>query len=152
MVAERNTLHETKRLNQEAQAMKTAYPVIFTQIEDGWYLASAPDFPLNTQGESLADAIFMARDAIGLMGISLQDDGTQLPNPSAPEDLLHEPNALISMVDIDFDTYRRANDQRAVRRNVSLPCWLNEAAERAGLNVSAVLQSALKQKLKVADR
>ena len=51
----------------------------------------------------------------------------------------------------NFTAYRRANEKRTVRRNVSLPSWLNVEAERAGINVSAVLQTALKQELHIAE-
>lgn len=53
--------------------MKAVYPVIFTQLDDG-YMAYSPDFEINTQGGSLTDAIEMMRDAIGLMGIDMQDE------------------------------------------------------------------------------
>ena len=55
----------------------------------------------------------------------------------------------MSLVDVDFTAYRKANERRTIRRNVSLPSWLNDAAEKAGLNVSAILQSALKQELQL---
>ncbi len=128
--------------------MKTAYPVVFTKIKSG-YMAYVPDMEINTQGENLAEAIEMARDAIGLMGIDMQDDKEELPEPSQMDKVKHEPEELVSMVDIDFDAYRKANDTRTVRRNVSLPCWLNTEAEKAGLNVSAVLQAALKRELEL---
>ena len=131
--------------------MKTAYPVIFTKLSDG-YAAHAPDFPLDTQGDDLAEAIEMARDAIGIMGIDMEDDKKPLPTPSAPESVTCEAGEFISMVDIDFTEYRRANERRTVRRNVSLPSWLNTEAERAGINVSSILQTALKQELQIADR
>ena len=51
--------------------------------------------------------------------------------------------SIVSMVDIDFTVYRRRLDTKAVRRNVTLPKWLNQEAERAGINVSKVLQEAL---------
>ena len=130
--------------------MKTAYPVIFKKLSDG-YAAHAPDFPLDTQGDSLADAIEMARDAIGIIGIDLEDDNKSLPEPSAPENVFCNENEFVSIVDIDFSEYRRANEQRTVRRNVSLPSWLNTKAEKAGINVSAVLQTALKQELQVGE-
>ena len=131
--------------------MKTAYPVIFTKLSDG-YAAHAPDFPLDTQGGDLTEAIEMARDAIGIMGIDMEDDKKPLPKPSAPERVKHEAGEFVSMVDIDFTEYRRANERRTVRRNVSLPSWLNTEAEKAGINVSAILQTALKQELQIADR
>ena len=130
--------------------MKAAYPVIFTKLIDG-YAAYAPDFPLDTQGEDLTEAIEMVRDAIGIVGIDMEDDKKPLPKPSALESVLCDENEFVSMVDIDFLEYRRANEQRTVRRNVSLPSWLNTEAEKAGINVSAVLQTALKQELQVEE-
>ena len=97
----------------------------------------------------MAEAIFMARDAIGLMGITLQDDGQPLPEPSALSAVECAPGEIASLVDVDFDAYRRAHDNRTVRRNVTLPAWLDEKARQSDLNVSAVLQAALKRELQV---
>ena len=131
--------------------MKTSYPVIFKKLSDG-YAVHVPDFPLDTQGDDLTEAIEMARDAIGIMGIDMEDDEISLPKPSNPENVACEAGELVSMVDIDFTEYRRANERRTVRRNVSLPSWLNAEAEKAGINVSAILQTALKRELQIADR
>ena len=133
---------------REANKMKAVYPVIFTKLEDG-FMAYVPDFEINTQGDTLAEAIEMARDAIGIMGIDKEDEGQPLPQPSATESIAADAGALLSMVDIDFSEYRRKNDLRTVRRNVTLPSWLNEAANEANLNVSAVLQAALKRELNI---
>ncbi len=58
----------------------------------------------------------------------------------------------MTLVDIDFGAYRRANDMRTVRKNVTLPSWLCYLAESAGVNFSQVLQEGLQAKLQVADR
>ncbi|MCI8827355.1 MAG: HicB family protein [Ruminiclostridium sp.] len=125
--------------------MKIVYPVVFTPLEEGGYMAYVPDLQINTSGKDLADAIFMARDAIGLMGIDLEDDKKTFPTPSTT--VPHEDGEIVSLVDVDLFAYRRSIEKKTVRRNVSLPAWLNNAAEDAGLNVSAVLQLALKQQL-----
>lgn len=125
--------------------MKLVYPVVFTPLGDGGYMAYVPDLEINTSGSSLADAIDMARDALGVIGIDLEDDGKPFPPPSVQ--VPHEEEELVSLVDVDLTAYRRAIEKKTVRRNVSLPSCLNSAAEAAGLNVSAVLQSALKQQL-----
>lgn len=125
--------------------MKLVYPVVFTPLEDGGYMAYVPDLEINTSGSDLADAIAMARDALGVVGIDMEDDGKSFPVPSA--NVPHEEGELVSLVDVDLAAYRRAIEKKTVRRNVSLPSWLNSAAEAAGLNVSAVLQTALKQQL-----
>ena len=129
--------------------MKTAYPVKFTKLDDG-YMVYVPDMDANTQGDSLAEAIEMARDMIGLMGIDMEDDKKPLPAPSELKAIKCGPNDFVSMVYIDFSEYRRANERRTVRRNVSLPSWLDAAAEKAGINVSSVLQNALKQELHIS--
>ena len=54
--------------------MKMVYPVVFTQTDSG-YVIHVPDMDIDTQGRDLAEAIHMARDAIGIMGIDMQDDG-----------------------------------------------------------------------------
>jgi len=130
--------------------MKTAYPVVFTKVDNG-YIVHVPDFPLDTQGDDFADAIEMVRDAIGIIGIDIEDDNKPLPIPSDPTRIKCKKDDFVSMVDIDFTEYRRVNELRTVRRNVSLPSWLNAEAEKAGINVSAVLQTALKHELQVGE-
>lgn len=132
--------------------MKNSYPVIFTPDKVG-YVVYVPDFDISTEGDSLTEAIEMARDAIGLMGIDMEDDGKKLPVPTLLENIEKRNSSdIISMVDVDFTEYRRQNDMRSVRRNVTLPSWLNFEAEKSGINVSAILQRALKQELHLADR
>ena len=112
-----------------------------------------PDFNINTQGTDYADAMEMARDAIGLVGIDMEDDKEEIPKPSPIETIKPEHDGdVVTLVDVDFAEYRRKNDMRTVRRNVSLPSWLDSAAKEADINVSAVLVRALKQELHVADR
>jgi len=131
--------------------MKKAYPVVFTEVEDG-YIAHVPDFDIDTQGDDLPEAIAMARDAIGIMGIDMEDENKAIPNPSTLHSIAFEEGEITSMVDIDFSEYRLANDRRTVRRNVSLPSWLDAEATKAGVNVSAILQTALKQTLHLQER
>lgn len=99
----------------------------------------------------MVEAIEMARDAIGLVGIDFEDDGKVLPTPSDLKDIQVKESEIISFVDIDFKEYRRKNSTRFVRKNCSLPSWLNDEAEAEHINFSAVLQEALKQKLNIQD-
>lgn len=129
--------------------MKAAYPIILT-LGEKYVLVYIPDFNINTEGEDTADAMEMARDAIGIMGIDLEDDGEPIPAPSAlGEVAAAHPGETVTLVDVDFAEYRRKNDNRAVRRNVSLPAWLDAAAREAEVNVSAILTAALKKELNI---
>lgn len=132
--------------------MKAAYPIVMSKGAK-YIVVFIPDFNINTQGKDYAEAMEMARDAIGLVGIDMEDQKEELPRPSAIETIQKEqPSDIVTLVDVDFAEYRRKNDMRSVRRNVSLPSWLNAEAEKAGVNVSAVLQAALKRELQLADR
>lgn len=132
--------------------MKAAYPIVMSQGAE-YIIVYVPDFNINTQGTDYADAIEMARDAIGLMGIDMEDEKEQIPCPSDMSAISKEhAEDIITLVDVDFADYRRKNDMRTVRRNVSLPSWLNAEAEKAGVNVSAILQAALKRELKITER
>ena len=132
--------------------MKAAYPIILTQGAEK-IVVYVPDFEINTQGADYADAMEMARDAIGLMGIDMEDDGEQLPAPRTMAEARREAgDGLVTLVDVDFAEYRRRNEMKTVRRNVSLPSWLDAAAREADVNVSAVLSKALKKELRISDR
>lgn len=130
--------------------MKVCYPVILTKCEDGsGYLVTIPDFDNNTFGETIPEAIEMARDAINLLGVTYEDHNEKLPEPSDIAALNCEANEIKTLVDADFAAYRRMLDNRSVKKNCTIPSWLNEKAEQANINFSAVLQEALKQRLQI---
>lgn len=133
--------------------MKIAYPIIMTKGEK-FIVVFIPDFNINTQGKDIPDSIEMARDAIGLIGTDMEDDGEVLPDASSLDDVrTNAPsNSIVSLVDVDFDEYRKKNDMRAVKKNCTLPSWLNYDAEKANINFSQLLQQALIQKLNLSNR
>lgn len=126
--------------------MKGAYPVIIKRDTD-FYITFVPDFQINSQGKDLTEVIEMTRDAIGLIGIDMEDDGKPIPNPSDMGVISVSENELLTLIDVDFNEYRRKNDLRTVKKNCTLPSWLCYEAEKAGINFSQVLQNALKQEL-----
>ena len=128
--------------------MKLAYPAIFTPIDEG-LMVYVPDLEINTSGMDFYDAVFMARDAISIWCVAMQDEGKDLPEPSkaAPS---HALNEIVSWVDVDLDRYRRAMDATSERTNITLPRYLKAMAAEAGLNLSQELQTRLKEVLNVA--
>jgi predicted RNase H-like HicB family nuclease len=132
--------------------MKAVYPILLSKGKEH-IIVFVPDFNINTQGEDEADAMEMARDAIGIMGIDMEDENETLPTPTALAEVQKEhATDILTLVDVDFTEYRRKNDMRAVKKNCTIPSWLNFEAEKAGVNFSAILQTALKQELQIADR
>ena len=142
----------------EEDYMRNVYPVFFTKTNKG-VLVEVPDFEILTEGTDMNDAIDMARDAIELKCVTMEDNQEQIPNPSDIHDLCvvhgtfsEEGETVISFVDIDSTEYRKKIDTKTVRRNVALPSWLNYEAEKAGVNVSRILQEALMNTLKLERR
>ncbi len=132
--------------------MKKAYPVILSQGKK-MVIAYIPDFEINTQGENITDAMEMARDAIGVVGIDMEDEGETLPEPSAVSAIKADSaDDIVTLVDVDFGEYRRKNDMKAVKKTLTIPSWLNFEAEKAGINFSAILTAALKSELKIQSR
>ena len=124
---------------------KIAYPVVLTPDECG-YLVYVPAFNIDTSGENMADAMEMARDAIGIIGIEYQDQGMELPSVDSGK-IVTEKDDIVTYVDIDFDTYRLKCDNKKVRKNVTIPYYLNVKAEKLGLNFSRILEEALLAKV-----
>lgn len=136
--------------------LKAVYPVLFTKVESS-ILVEVPDLNITTEGKDMNDAIEMARDAIELVCVSMEDSNEEIQNPSDSLDVekgefSNEGVTVLSYVDIDSDEYRRKIDTKVVRKNVSLPSWLNYEADKAGINVSRVLQDALMEKLGVSHK
>lgn len=132
--------------------MKKAYPIVLSQGKK-YILAYIPNFEINTQGENIADAIEMARDAIGIVGIDMEDEGEALPEPTELSAVkTNGADDIVTLVDVDFGEYRRKHDMKAVKKNCTIPSWLNFEAEKAGVNFSALLTTALKRELKIQNR
>lgn len=135
--------------------MRAVYPVFFTTTDHA-ILVEVPDFGILTEGKDMNDAVEMARDAIELHCVSMENAKEPLPSPSDISALHAEKSSfaaegrtVVSFVDIDSAEYRRKIDTKTVRRNVALPSWLDYEAEHAGINVSRVLQEALMSALGV---
>ena len=126
---------------------ESIYPVIITPDGNG-YVVHVPDFDCGTQGDTIAEAIYMAKDVIGLMGITREDDGEPIPKPSTTEPA-HKPGDMVAWVDVNFKKYRLMHDQKTVRINVSIPRYLKALGEEAGINFSRELHERLIEKLAI---
>ena len=127
--------------------MKVAYPVVISKGEK-FFIAYVPDCEIDTQGETLVEVIEMARDAISVWCVSQEDDlGRVLPTPSALSNIKYRESEIVTLVDADLGAYRKKMDNRAIKKNLTIPSWLNEEAEKQQINFSHVLQTALKEQL-----
>lgn len=127
------------------------YPAVFHRAEEGGFWVTFPDIPeCMTQGDDMHEAYEMAVDALGLSITTMEDSGEEIPQASEPDAVVVEQDGFLVVVEFDLMEYRRRNCSRAVKKTLSIPEWLNEAAIKQGVNFSQVLQEALMAKLNVA--
>lgn len=127
---------------------KLFYPAVFHKAEEGGFWVTFPDIPeCMTQGEDMQQAYEMAVEALGLSITTMEEEGEELPKASAPDMVLTEEGSFLVVVEFDLMEYRRRNCSHAVKKTLSIPEWLNEAAIRKNINFFQVLQEAMLQKV-----
>lgn len=126
---------------------KLLYPACFYPCEEQeGYTVVVPDLPgCVTQGGSLIDAISMAVDAASGWILDEMEDGNPIPPASNVEDVQADerPGGFVNLIVLDMDAYAEKYGEKAVRKNLTIPAWLNTYAEANNINFSRVLQDAL---------
>ena len=126
------------------------YPAVFHKAEEGGFWVTFPDIPeCMTQGDNMQQAYEMAVEALGLSITSMEEAGAGIPDASTPDAIEVGEDEFLAVIEFDLMEYRRRNCSRAVKKTLSIPEWLNEAAVKQGINFSQVLQEALMAKLNV---
>lgn len=129
--------------------MKHVYPAYLTP-EDGLYNVTFPDLPeCYTCGNDIADAIYMAGDVLAAYLESKEREGVTVPTPCFAKCYEAPKDAITTIVYADTEEYRRKLSTRAVKKTLTIPQWLNEAAEAKRVNFSQILQEALKAELQL---
>ena len=141
--------------------MLSIYPACFFKEENG-YAVIFPDLDgLATCGETLEEAMEMAVDCLAGYLYSLKQDGKPAPKPSdvqavdinrvaAELEIDDAQETFVNLVSVDVPSYAKSHFERSVKKTLTIPEWLNNAALEKGLNFSQVLQEALKQRLQNA--
>lgn len=122
------------------------YPAVFT-LEDGIYSVVFPDIEIATSGDTLVEAVEMAKDALCLTLYDMEERGESIPESSDITSLKVSEGSFASLIECDTMEYRRYFSNKAVKKTLSIPAWLNTMAEKEDINFSAVLQKALKAEL-----
>ncbi len=131
--------------------MRYAYPAIFTPEEDGGFSVNFPDLEgCYTCGDDMPDALMMAEDVLALVLYGYEADGKVIPEPSLISDLDLSAGEFANYIPCDTMEYRKRFNNKAVKKTLTIPEWLNEAAQENNVNFSLVLQEALKEKLKIS--
>lgn len=126
---------------------KLLYPACFYPCENkhGAYTVVVPDLPgCISEGDSLEDALAMATDAASGWVLDEMEEGNPLPIPSSIKEIQPDsPDGFVNLLALDMDSYAEKYGNKAVRKNLTIPAWLNTFAEANHVNFSQVLQDAL---------
>ena len=129
--------------------MRYLYPAIF-EPEDGLYNVTFPDLEgCYTCGDDLTDAMVMAQDVLAMYLDHKEVHNETVNPPSSLEAISTPKGCTAALVLADTDAWRRANSSKAVKKTLSIPQWLDTAAQVRGINFSQVLQDALRAQLGV---
>ena len=126
--------------------MKLIYPAVFYPFSDGsgGYVVEFPDLPgCVTEGKNLEDAFENATDAASGWVLDELEEGNVVPKSSDYDSVERREGGQVSMVLLDMDAYAERYGEKAVRKNVTIPAWLNSYSEKQKINFSQVLQEAL---------
>jgi predicted RNase H-like HicB family nuclease len=122
--------------------MEYVYPAIFEPNDDGSFTITFPDLPgCISEGKSLANAVYMAGSGLTQWIEYHNDNKINLPKASDFKDVEVNAPAFVNVVRAEV------KENRAVKRTISLPKWLDDKAVESGLSLSRVLQDALTQRL-----
>lgn len=123
--------------------MKYAYPALLVP-ENDYYLVQFPDLPnCFTDGDDIADALVQGEDVLGLILWGMEKHGQDIPAPSKAEDIKVPEGAILTYIATDTEPVRRMNETRAVRKNISIPAWLDHFVTKNNISLSNFLQNAL---------
>lgn len=129
---------------------KYAYPAVFISENDGGFSVKFPDLEgCYTCGDNMADALTMAEDVLALVLYGYEKDGRKIPLPSKITDISLSEGEFINFVACDTLEYRKMYNNKAVKKTLTIPEWLNETAMAMNLNFSQVLQEALLSKINI---
>lgn len=117
------------------------YPAVFHANEDGTYTIIFPDLPgCISEGKTLGNAMQMAEAALTQWIEYLRDNEEEIPAPSKLQNIELDVAEFVNFIRADV------RDNRAVKRTISLPRWMDEQAAEEGLSLSKVLQEALSKR------
>lgn len=120
------------------------YPAIFHPEDDGGYSVVVPDIDgCFSEGDTLDEAYEMAFDAVGLCLEDALARGINIPSPSDVKSLERGANDIVAFIAFNWLEYRKKHDTKSVKKTLTIPSWLNAAAEERHINFSSVLQNAL---------
>lgn len=127
------------------------YPAVFDYDDDGITI-TFPDLPgCISCADNDEDALYMAKDVLKGYLLTAEEFGDNIPKPTPLQHVETSGRQRSALINVNLALYREAYKKQAVKKTLTIPRWLNEAANNEGLNFSQVLQHALVEQLHTDD-
>lgn len=134
--------------------MKESYEfvAIFNYAEDGINI-SFPDLPgCLSCADTTEEAIKNAEEVLGLVLYDMEQENEKIPEPTPLEKIKCKKDDRAVLINVWMPLVRNELDEQAVKKTLTIPKWLNTLAEKENINFSKILQSSLKEYLKIKRR
>jgi len=130
---------------------KYVYPAIFTYADDGISI-EFPDLPgCLPSADNTEEAIKNAKEAMALHLYTSEQDNEPIPDPTSIEKIHTQQGQTVVLIEVWMPIYRDAIENRSIKKTLTIPKWLNDAAEENHINFSQILQEALKKTLGISE-
>ena len=111
-----------------------------------------PDLPeCFTDGDNMDDAIRMANDALSLCLYEREEHKEEIPKATSADNLPIPQGSFIAIIQADTTPVRKLNEKRSVRKNITIPAYLDTLIKEHHLNLSNFVQNALMKKFRMSS-
>lgn len=121
------------------------FPAIISFSEDeGIYDIRFPDISNGfTFAESEDEIMESAKEVLELCLYDLEENGNEIPSPTSFSSLLNKGLSVV-LVEVWMPLVRDKFQNKSVKKTLTIPKWLNDAAQEYNINFSQLLQTAIK--------
>ena len=128
------------------------YPAVFSPDGDGWTVRFPDLDNCFTSADAVEEAIVEAQAVLQDCMYFREEQKDEIPRPASMEDVALEEGSFVQAVVAVMPPVRRAWSRKAVKKTLTIPAWMEEELrKREDVNVSLILQEALKKELKIKE-
>ena len=122
------------------------------ESDDEGIAISFPDVPgAYSCANNFEEAFTNAKECLALHLFGMESDKDLIPEPTLnPKEIKLEKNQSLVLIEVYMPLYRNAIDNRAVKKTLTIPRWLERLADEKKVNYSQILQKALKEYLDIS--
>lgn len=129
---------------------KYLFFALFDPCEEGGYAITFPDINgCFTECNDIEEGMVNAKEVLELCLFNMEEDSEIIPRPTNPKYLDIQKGQFVIPIRVYMPPVREEMNNKAVKKTLTIPYWMNKIAEENKINFSALLQNAIKETLKI---